>query len=116
MAALTPDNTTFISVHGRRLGLIGDGVNAKGLYVDGVLLGGARSAVKTVVTGYNGAGTVTLAGVKVGDKVVAVINMTTPGDVTSSFESTISVDGQIQQTAATDLSAAKLLVEVSPRS
>src|ERR1700690_47666 len=55
--------------------------------------------------GKNGAGALTLTGAVIGDKVLNVTNITSPGDVTSSFEATITVNGQIQQSAATDLSA-----------
>lgn len=64
--------------------------------------------VKTEL-GNNGAGSLALTGTKVGDKVLNVTNITTPGDVTSSFESTITVAGHIQQSSATDLSAKQLL-------
>jgi hypothetical protein len=59
--------------------------------------------------GRNGAGSVTVAGAKVGDKVGSVTNLTTPGDLTSSFESVVTVAGAVQQTAATDLSAVACL-------
>lgn len=65
-----------------------------------------------VVTGHNGAGSVTLTGAPLGATVISVVNLTTPGDATSSFESTISVAGQIQQSSATDLSAKTLLVTI----
>ena len=55
--------------------------------------------------GKNGAGALTLTGAVIGDTVVGIVNITTPGDLKSSFESTVTVTGQIQQTAATDLSA-----------
>lgn len=58
--------------------------------------------------GRNAAGAVTLTGAVLGAKVIAVQNLTTPGDVTSSFESTISVVNQIQQTSGSDLSAQTL--------
>jgi len=51
------------------------------------------------------AGSLVLAGAVVGDKVMAVTDLTTPLDRTAGFESTITVAGHIQQTTATDLSA-----------
>jgi|SRR6185312_898217 len=72
--------------------------------------------VMAVALGHNGAGDVTLTGVKAGDKVASVANLTTPGDATSSFESTISADGKIHQSSATDLSAKELLFTVVKQS
>ncbi len=65
------------------------------------------SPLITVQAGKNGAGALTLAGTKVGDIVAGVANLTTPGDLKSSFETVITVAGQIQQSAATNLSAAQ---------
>lgn len=60
--------------------------------------------------GKNGAGALTLTGAKVGDKVRNAMQITdTIGDVTSSFESVITVADQIQQSAATDLSIKVIL-------
>lgn len=107
-------------IHGRRLGIFGDGqINTNSdLALDGVVVGSTRTganSLKQAVVGSNGAGAVTLTGTLVGDTVELVVNLTTPGDVTSSFESTISVAGQIQQTAATNLSAATCLFFVNPQ-
>lgn len=55
--------------------------------------------------GRNGAGSLTLAGTKVGDQVAFVYNITTPGDSTANFESVITVAGAIQQSSASNLSA-----------
>lgn len=115
MAAPTADTVQYVSVHGRRLGLVGDGVNVKGLLVDGKFIS-TRAAVKKVTLGRNGAGAVTLAGAKVGDTVAVVVNLSTPGDGAASFESTITVDGQIQQSSASNLSAVQFLIELSPQS
>ena len=70
--------------------------------------------------GSNGIGTLALAPLKgpdgrilqratVGSRVMAVVNLTTPGVVTTSFEPTITTADQIKQTATTNLSAANLL-------
>jgi hypothetical protein len=67
------------------------------------------SYYSVVQAGKNGAGALTLTGTLVGDKVVAVANLTTPGDLQSSFETTITVAGQIQQSSATDLSVKQCL-------
>ena len=62
-------------------------------------------------TGKNGAGACTLTGAVVGDKVCGhVVNETDVAEVTSSFEGTITVADQIQQSSASDLSAKKFTV------
>jgi hypothetical protein len=55
--------------------------------------------------GRNGAGALTFTGAKIGDKVVMVYNVSTPGDSTANFETTITADDAIQQSSASDLSA-----------
>lgn len=52
-------------------------------------------------------GALTLTGAKVGDVVSGVANLTTPGSLKTTFESVISVAGQIQQIVGTNLSAAQ---------
>jgi hypothetical protein len=108
----------LVSIHPRRLGIAGDGLsgNTSALLLDGKVIGTGRNPIMVCQTASNGAGAVTLAGAVVGDVVENVTNISTPGDVTSSFEATISVAGQIQQSAATNLSAAQCLFRVSPRS
>ncbi len=59
----------------------------------------------TVTAGVAAPGPVTVTGAAVGDKVIGVANLTTPGDLKSSFETTVTVTNQVQQSTATDLSA-----------
>lgn len=59
-------------------------------------------------TGNNGAGAIAATGLAVGDLVLRVINHTDLTDVAASFETTITVADQIQQTSATNLSAKKI--------
>jgi hypothetical protein len=67
--------------------------------------------------GNNGAGSLAVAGLKVGDKVVQVVEASTPfADITSSFESTISVAGHIRQTSASNLSAVTLMFVIAQQS
>ena len=80
-----------------------------------VLSGGLRAALTQLeaialsyrqFAGRNGAGAVSLSGVRVGDTVrtlTGLIGVT--GDQSTKFESVISVDDQIQQLSADDLSA-----------
>lgn len=68
----------------------------------------ALAARKTIsFAGHNLEGACTLAGVKVGDIVVSVTGLAagTVGDQSVKFESVITVDDQIQQLQASDLSA-----------
>ena len=58
-----------------------------------------------LIKGLNGKGAIPLGGVTVGHSVIDVRNVATTGSEASSFESTISVAGQIQQTSASNLSA-----------
>lgn len=67
----------------------------------------AASAYKPeVITtfGRKGAGPIPLSSALVGESVIAVINIVTHANAASSFETTISKAGQIQQTSASDLS------------
>ena len=118
--AKTIRDRVLLWLHGNRFGLYGDGqaTTNSAAVLDGVVVGSVRTganSAKDCVVGSNGAGPVTLAGTQVGDTVELVVNITTPGNVTSSFESTITVAGQIQQSAATNLSAAQLLFFVNPQ-
>jgi hypothetical protein len=56
--------------------------------------------------GRNGAGAIALTGAAVGDIVESLIGIyIASGDASSSFEATVSVDGCLQQTSGSDLSA-----------
>lgn len=55
----------------------------------------------------NGAGAVAAVGASIGDKVLMAVNLTDLSDATANFESTITVNNQIQQSSATDLSTKK---------
>lgn len=66
--------------------------------------------------GSNGAGAVTFTGAKVGDAVSNVANMGDGTDATSSFESTVSVADQVQQTSVSNLSAKKILIVLLAKS
>lgn len=72
---------------------------------------GATSAMKLYAfAGRNGAGAVTLTGAAVGDKVVGVANSTDGANGASSFEATITVANQIQQSSASDLTTKRYTV------
>jgi len=63
--------------------------------------------VFTGFTGKNLAGACTLTGAKAGDIVTGVVSISDGGSAAASFETTITVSDQIQQTAASDLSTKK---------
>lgn len=65
-------------------------------------------------TGNNGAGSITLTGAAIGDKVAAVwILDGSVADVTGEFESVITVTDQIQQSSAVDYSLKQFAVLLS---
>lgn len=126
MAALTADNV-LLWIHGRRIGLLGDdqGDNVPsgtaGLVVDGVVFGvnlpsgrGLIQQLQSTTTG--SAGSVTLTGSAVGDRVLSVIDTTTGANLTSVFEATISVANQIQQTGSGGTNTNAVLVTLQPQS
>jgi hypothetical protein len=57
------------------------------------------------VFGRKGAGTLPLPGAAVGASVVAVINVVTGASASASFAASVTVNGQLAQTSASDLSA-----------
>jgi hypothetical protein len=67
------------------------------------------SIYSVVQVGRATAGGLTLTGALIGDQVEAIANLTTPGDLQSSFETVVTVAGQLQQSTATDLSAKQIL-------
>jgi hypothetical protein len=115
--AATADDI-LVSVHGRRLGIVGDGLSGdeSALLLDGKVIGTNRPRIVVCQAGAAAAGAVALTGAVAGDTVENVTNITTPGDVTASFEATISVSGEIQQIAGANLSAQQLLFQVKPNS
>jgi hypothetical protein len=68
--------------------------------------------------GHNNTGAVTLTGAKVGDKVIGISNITDHATLlpTTDFEATITVNNQIQQVNASDLSAKTLVFFLGARS
>lgn len=117
--AATSDDV-LVWEHGRRLGFGGDGQSGDPsfLMLDGKVVASNRLTkgfIVTAITGVSAGASIALTGAVVGDTVVGAVDLTTPatGDVSSKYESTISVAGQIQQlSASTDVA----LVVVIPRS
>ena len=115
-------NQVLLWLHGRRLGIYGDGQTSQNssLVLDGVAIGSSRTGAAPllgVATALSSAvGAVTLTGTLVGDTVTLVLDMAVAPfvDVTSSFESIVSVAGQVQETAS--VSAHVLLFFVNPQS
>lgn len=103
-------------LHGRRLGILGDGQTNtnSAIVLDEKVVATTRTPILKVFTSLSAAGAVTVAGAVVGDNVISVTNLTTDADVSSSFETTVTVAGQLQQKAST--SAAPVLVYIQPQS
>lgn len=70
--------------------------------------------VAKAITSGAGAGSLVFAGVSVGDKVLSVTDLSTDADVSSSFETTISIAGHLQQTVST--TSHQVLVVTQPQS
>lgn len=112
-------------LHGRRIGIIGDGQPSSpggALVVDNAVVAHRRSgpnSLKLVAAGLaaasTGSGGIAFTGVKVGDSVEFVLNLTGDADATSSFESTISTTGFIQQTSSSSLTGNTYLFFVQPQ-
>jgi hypothetical protein len=118
MPALTQDNV-LLWLHGRRLGLVGDGSfsASSGLMVDSQLVGSKRGpVVSQFATGNNGVGNVGFPAAVDGDVVLFALDLTTPGNVTSSFEAVISTAGQIRQTSGANLSGKNIFFQIAPAS
>jgi hypothetical protein len=131
MTAATQERGPYRSVDaGKRLGISGDNLQAYGnnsvkssaLVLDGTAVASTRPQYQKIVTSLSAAGAVALAAAQsgataeVGDVVVSVLDMNAAPftDVTSSFEATISVQGNIQQTVST--SGHNVLVTLQPKS
>ena len=118
MPALTQDNV-LLWLHGRRVGLVGDGSfsASSGLMIDNQLVGGKRGpVVSQLAAGNNGVGSVSFPAAVDGDVVLFALDLTTPANVTSSFEAVISTAGQIRQTSASNLSGKNIFFQIQPAS
>jgi len=96
----------------------GDAAITGDLEVTGLAKVNASSFLSAVVTAEDGSvtpQTQTLTGADVGDVVLAVINLTDGANAVASYETTISVADEIQQTA-TNLAADKIFVLLGKRS
>jgi hypothetical protein len=69
-----------------------------------------------LVQGLNGTGGCILTEVKIGDLVLGMINITTLANEASSFETTVSVAGQIKQNSSSNLSANQYWAYVAAQS
>jgi hypothetical protein len=84
------------------------------------LIDGALTLNSLVAAGVAAAGPVTLAGAKVGDRLIAAIGSTTGGGTLvaaipgTDFEQIVSVADQIQQLTATDLSGKTFVFQLQP--
>lgn len=119
MALTNPaDASPMLPIHGRRLGIIGDGQSGGSslLQVDNQLIAATRSGPAPLfgsITSLSGAGSIVLPGAAVGDTVLRVYTAAL-ADVSADFEATISVAGHIAQTIST--AGAQVLVIFQPQS
>ena len=74
-----------------------------------------RPPFSVVSVGTNGAGSVTIAGAKIGDIVTAYNFTDGLTMVANTFEAIVLVDGQVQQSSATDFSAKKFVFTLFPQ-
>ena len=73
-------------------------------------ISGFKKPEPTQIRGRSTAGPIPLSGVIAGNSVFAAINIGTGANQLASFESTISVSGQIQQTSTSDLSGSEFWI------
>jgi hypothetical protein len=73
-----------------------------------IMTGSIYSLVHLGANAGGGATHVDITAAQVDDVLLVAANLTTPGDVTADFEGTVTVAGELQQTAA-NLSAAQVL-------
>lgn len=109
----------LVSVHLRRLGIVGDGNsgNPSALVLDNQVVATKRGKIISGISaGAAAAGPITVAGAVVGDVVIAVTNLTTPANASASFEATVSVAGQVQQTSGSNLNGSTYQFLLDPRS
>lgn len=110
-------DNVLVWFHGRLLGKVGDARPSGGsavLVLDGIPVAttrGGPGAIPLIATSLSAAGAVTLTGAVVGDNVQKVFDTSAWTDVTSSFESTISVAGQVQQTASTSSHVVQIFLQ-----
>lgn len=119
--AKTIVDKVLLWLHGRRLGLFNDGQSTvnNSLVLDGVVVGSTRTGAApllAVATGPNGAGGATVTGALIGDTVTLVLQSGSPfSDASSSFETTVTVAGQVQQTGSSNLSGNTYLFILNPQ-
>jgi hypothetical protein len=108
-----------IWLHGFIFGLAGD-MQAGGIKVgvmDNVAVFSPRTGATPllgVATGLNGKGAITVTGTQVGDTLTLALNLTGTADATTSFESSVSVAGQLQQTSSSNLNGNTYLFFIAP--
>ncbi len=104
-----PDDTLAINVDNSTLEVVNDVIKVKEQGIGGKDI--ADGALKLLAfAGVAAAGACTLTGVVAGDVVIGVINLSDSTDAIAGFESVITVDDEIQQTSADDLSTKKFAV------
>lgn len=113
--AVTPATLAALTSTTSRSGLVELATSAEALTGTDTARALTAAALRAVLTGIdiisfdgrNGAGACTATGAVVGDKVIGVFGITggALGDASASFETTVTVTDQIQQSSGSNLSA-----------
>lgn len=113
-----------VRLHGAAISAVELGAASVGLseVAAGILTGAklvAAPFVTKAVVGRNGAGACTATGLTVGQRIISVVGLKTDGTGTlveakASFESTVTVVDQLQQSSASDLSTLTYIVTLIP--
>ena len=122
--ALTPKNLAALGSTATFAGLAELATNAEALAgsdtsraLTAANLAHVLSAIGMIVSnGHAGAGACAATGVKVGDLVISVADITDGGDVSAGFESVVTVNDQIQQSSSSDYSSDSLIFLVLHKS
>ena len=122
--AVTPGNLAAIGSTATFAGLVELATNAEALTGTDTARATTPANVAHVIgklmpisfTGSDGAGACTATGLKVGDVILGVTNITDVGDASTDFEAAVTVNDQIQQSAAGNYSTTTLLALVLQKS
>ena len=122
--AVTPGNLAAIGSTATFAGLVELATNAEALTGTDTARATTPANIAHVIgklmpisfTGSDGAGACTATGLKVGDVILGVANITDVGDASTDFEAAVTVNDQIQQSGSGDYSTETLLALVLQKS
>ena len=122
--AVTPGNLAAIGSTATFAGLVELATNAEALTGTDTARATTPANIAHVIgklmpisfTGSDGAGACTATGLKIGDVILGVTNITDVGDASSDFEAVVTVNDQIQQSVAGNYSTTTMLALVLQKS